>query len=104
MAATGAHIRVPVAVTCRVLKISGQACYQWLTDPVCKRDFDDAHAINALRQLHKDDPTLGDRFLTDELGDVAITVSENRVWRLCSMAGVFASHHRRRATSRKPGP
>jgi putative transposase len=104
MAAAGAPIRVPVAVACRVLKVSRQAYYQWLVEPVSQRDFDDAHAINALREIHEDDPTLGYRFLTDELGDAGIAASENRVWRLCSMAGVFASHHRRRATSRKPGP
>jgi len=35
---------------------------------------------------------------------VGITASENRVWRLCSTAGVFASHHRRRGKAGKPGP
>lgn len=104
MAATGARIRVPVAVACRVLGFSTQGYYRWLAEPVSQRDWDDAHAINALVEIHEDDPTLGYRFLTDELGDVGITASENRVWRLCSIAGVFASHHRRRAKSRKPGP
>ncbi|RYY13872.1 MAG: IS3 family transposase, partial [Alphaproteobacteria bacterium] len=46
----------------------------------------------------------GYRFLTDELGDVGIAASENRVWRLCTTAGVFASHHRRRGKAGKPGP
>jgi len=104
MAATGARIRVPVAVACRVLKLSRQAYYQWVHEPFSQRDWDDAHAINTLRELHEDDPTLGYRFLTDELEDAGISASENRVWRLCSAAGVFASHHRRRAKARKPGP
>jgi putative transposase len=104
MATAGTRIGVPVAVACRVLKLSRQAYYQWLVEPVCQRDWDDAHAINVLREIHEDDPTLGYRFLTDELGDVGITASENRVWRLCQAAGVFASHHRRRAKARKPGP
>ena len=95
---------MPGAVARRVLRISRQDYYQWLNGPVSQCDWDDAHAINALREIHEDDPTLGYRFLTDELADVGITVSENRGWRLCSMAGVFASHHRRRAQSRKPGP
>ena len=30
MAAAGARVRVPVAVTCRVLGFSKQAYYQWL--------------------------------------------------------------------------
>jgi putative transposase len=104
MAATGARIRVPVAVACRVLRLSTQGYYKWLKDPVCRRDWDDAHAINVLHEIHEDEPTLGYRFLTDELADVGITASENRVWRLCSMAGVFASHHRRRGKAGKPGP
>jgi putative transposase len=104
MAATGARIRVPVAVACRVLGFSTQGYYKWLKDPVSQRDWDDAHAIDALLGIHEDDPTLGYRFLTDELADVGITASENRVWRLCSTAGVFASHHRRRGKAGKPGP
>ena len=40
-----------------------------------QRDWDDAHAINALREIHEDDPTLGYRFLADELGDVGIIAS-----------------------------
>jgi putative transposase len=104
MAATGARVRVPVAVACRVLKLSTQGYYKWLQDPVSQRDWDDAHAIDALRDIHEDDPTLGYRFLTDELADVGITASENRVWRLCSTAGVFASHARRKSKAGKPGP
>jgi len=67
MAAVGARIRMPVAVACRVLRISRQGYYQWLTEPVRQPDFDDAHAISALRDIHEYDPTLGYRFLTDEL-------------------------------------
>ena len=104
MAAAGAPIRVPVAVACRVLGLSRQGYYQWLKDPVSQRDWDDAHLINVVLELHADDPTLGYRFLTDELADVGITASENRVWRLCSTAGIFASHHRRKGKAGKPGP
>lgn len=104
MAAAGAPIRVPVAVACRVLKLSTQGYYKWLKDPVSQRDWDDAHAIDALLEIHQDDPTLGYRFLTDELADVGVTASENRVWRLCQTAGVFASHARKKAKAGKPGP
>lgn len=104
MAATGAPVRVPVAVACRVLKLSTSGYDKWLKAPVSQRDWDDAHAINALWDIHADDPTLGYRFLTDELEDVGITASENRVWRLTSIAGIVASHHRRRGKGGKPGP
>ncbi|GAA1006104.1 hypothetical protein GCM10009576_098470 [Streptomyces rhizosphaericus] len=104
MGATGARIRVPVAVACRVLGLSPQGYYKWLKDPVSQRDWDDAHVIDVVLGIHADDPTLGYRFVADELADVGITASENRVWRLCSTAGVFASHHRRRGKAGKPGP
>ena len=76
MAAPGTQVRVPVAVACRVLGLSRQGYYQWLADPVSQRDWDDAHAIDALLDIHADDPTLGYRFLTDELGDAGITASD----------------------------
>jgi len=104
MAAAGARIRVPVAVACRVLGLSTQGYYKWLKAPVSQRDWDDAHVINALHEIHQDDPTLGYRFLTDELADLGISASENRVWRLASIAGIFASHHRRKGKAGKPGP
>ncbi len=104
MAAAGAPLRVPVAVACRVLGLTTAGYYKWLKEPVSQRDWDDAHAIDALLEIHHDDPTLGYRLLTDELADLGIDASENRVWRLCSIAGVFASHHRRRGKAGKPGP
>ncbi|GAA1122564.1 hypothetical protein GCM10009582_19650 [Arthrobacter flavus] len=104
MAAAGAPIRVPVAVACRVLGRSTQGYYKWLQDPVSQRDWDDAHLIEVLREIHADDPTLGYRFLADELADHGATASENRVWRLALIGGLQASHHRRRGKGNKPGP
>ena len=104
MAAAGAPIRVPVAVACRVLGLSTQGYYKWLKEPVCQRDWDDAHTIDSLYEIHEDDPTLGYRFLTDELADAGITAGENRVARLCQMAGIAASHHHKKGKAGKPGP
>lgn len=105
MAATGAPIRVPVAVACRVLGLSTQGYYKWLKDPVCQRDWDDAHLIDVLYDLHADDATLGYRFLTDELADEhGIKAGENRIHRLCQVAGITASHHKKRGKSGKAGP
>lgn len=71
MAADGALIRVPVTVAWRVLGLSTSGYYKWIKQPasqlVSQRDWDDAHAINALLEIHEGDPTLGYRFLTDEL-------------------------------------
>jgi transposase InsO family protein len=105
MAATGAPIRVPVAVTLRVLGLSRAGYYKWLSDPVCQRDYDDAHLIDKLYDLHGDGATLGYRFLTDELEDEhGIQVGENRVHRLCRIAGITASHHKKRSKTGSTGP
>lgn len=105
MAAAGAPIRVPVAVALRVLDLSRQGYYQWLKDPVCQRDYDDAHLIDKLYDLYADDATLGYRFLTDELDlEHGIRVGENRVHRLCRIAGIHASHHKKRSKPGATGP
>ena len=59
LAASTALLRVPVTVTCRVLGLPTQAFYRWLKSPVCQRDWDDAHLINAVLDLHGDDPEFG---------------------------------------------
>jgi putative transposase len=104
LAARTARLRVPVTVACRVLGFSTQAFYQWLTDPVSTRDWDDAHLTNAALDLHGDDPEFGYRLLTDELRAQGFTASENRVWRLCSQQRIFSAHSRKRGRNRKPGP
>lgn len=105
MAAAGAPVRVPVAVASRVLGLSTQGYYKWLKDPVCQRDYDDAHLIDVLYDLHEDDATLGYRFLADELADEhGIEVGENRVHRLCQVAGITASHHKKRSKAGSTGP
>jgi putative transposase len=95
---------VPVAVTCRVLGLSPQGYYKWLREPVSQRAWDDAHLIDAAFDIHSDDPTLGYRFITDELADVGIVASENRVWRLCAVAGIAASHAKKKGKAGRPGP
>ena len=47
---------VPVAVTCRVLKLARQPYYRWLAAPVGARELDEAHLSNALFDAHRDDP------------------------------------------------
>ncbi|MFF1614850.1 IS3 family transposase [Amycolatopsis sp. NPDC058278] len=104
LAAAGTGVRVPVAVTCRVLGISRQAFYQWRSSPVCQRDVDDAHLINAALEIHADDPADGYRFIADELARRGFTASENRVWRICSMQQIFSLHAKKKGRSRKAGP
>jgi hypothetical protein len=39
---------IPVAVTCRVLKLARQPYYRWLAAPVTAREVDEAYLANVL--------------------------------------------------------
>ena len=96
--------KIPVAVTCRVLGFSTQACFKWRASPVTDREWADAHLINAALDIHHDDPAFGYRFIADELPARGISASENRVARLCSMQRIWSNHAKKRGLSRKAGP
>lgn len=73
---------VPVRVPCPALGLSTQAFYKWREVPVSQRGLDDAHLINAARDIHGDDPAFGYRFIADEVPSRGIIAGENRVARL----------------------
>lgn len=100
----GKQMRVPVAVSCRVLGFSRQAYYSWLADPVSQRDWDDAHLINAAIDLHAEDPGLGYRLIADDLPEKGITAGENRVHRLCKLQKIRSFHSVKNGSWTKPGP
>jgi putative transposase len=95
---------VPVAVTCRVLGFSKQAFYAWRNNPVSRRDWDEAHLINAALDIHADDPGFGYRFIADEGPARGITASENKVARLCSQQRIWSAFSKKRGLARKAGP
>ena len=103
MAATGARVRVPVAVACRVLGFSEQAYYQWLKQPVSARETEERHLIGLLRDLHEEDPEGGYRILADDLHDLGYEISERRVWRLCKIAGLQSVIAKRKRRYRRAG-
>ena len=95
---------IPVVVTCRVLAFSPQAYYKWRSNPICAREWSDAHLIDAAREIHADDPAFGYRFIADELAqERGISASENRVHRLCSAHGIFSVLARKRGRWARPG-
>ncbi len=87
LAAVGARVRVPVAVTCRVLKIARQPYYRWLERPVTDAEWAQAHLANALFDAHREDPEFGYRFLLDEARDAGHVMAERTAWRICSDNG-----------------
>ena len=75
---------IPVAVTCRVLKLARQPYYRWLADPVTDAEFIEAHRANALFDAHRDDPEFGYRYLGEEAQDHGPPMAERTAWRICS--------------------
>ena len=76
LAAKDAPVRVPVAVTCRVLKIARQPYYRWLAQPVTDAELVEAYRANALFDAHGEDPEFGYRFLIDEAADAGEVMSQ----------------------------
>lgn len=96
---------VPVAVTCRVLKIARQPYYRWLAGPYSGAQWERAHRMNALIDAHGDDPEFGYRLLRDEAEDAGWPMARRTAWALASQTGlVSATQRRKRSRSKRPGP
>jgi putative transposase len=96
----------PVRLTCGVLGFSHQAFYKWQHSPFSARDYADAHLVNAIHDVHGDDPEFGYRFIADELERAGHVVSERRVWRLCSEHRIWSTTTKkgRKHSGKRPGP
>lgn len=97
---------IPVAVTCRVLKLARQPYYRWLASPVTDAELVEAYRANALFDAHGDDPEFGYRFLADEARDAGEAMAERTAWRICSDNGWFSRFGKKskRGKSKKAGP
>ncbi|MFJ8187909.1 DDE-type integrase/transposase/recombinase [Streptomyces sp. NPDC096105] len=106
LAAAAAPHRVPVAVTCRVLKLARQPYYRWLDRPVTDAELAEAHRANALFDAHRDDPEFGHRFLRDEARAAGEPMAERTAWRICRNNGWRSAFGKRRGRNKnaKAGP
>ncbi|GAA1367736.1 transposase InsO family protein [Brevibacterium luteolum] len=96
---------IPVAVTCRVLKIARQPYYRWLANPISDTEWEEAHRLNALIDAHREDPEFGYRYLADEAEAAGYPMAHRTAWRLCRSQGVFSVISRRRkGKGTRPGP
>jgi putative transposase len=96
---------IPVAVSCRVLKLSRQPYYRWLAAPVPDTDLVEAYRANALFDAHRDDPEFGYRYLADEAEAAGQPMAARTAWRLCSANAWFSAFGKGRAKNgKKPGP
>ena len=96
---------IPVAVTCRVLKLARQPYYRWLAAPVTDADRVEAYRANALFDAHRDDPEFGYRYLVEEARDAGEPMAERTAWRICSQNRLWSVFGKRtRGKNGKAGP
>lgn len=96
---------IPVAVTCRVLKLARAPYYRWLADPVTDAERIEACRANALFDAHRDDPEFGYRFLATEAHDAGQPMAARTAWRICSDNRWWSVFGKKRSKNgKKPGP
>ncbi|KGH45850.1 integrase [Modestobacter caceresii] len=96
---------IPVAVTCRVLKIARQPYYRWLADPVTTSEMVRAHRANALFDAHRDDPEFGYRLLVDEAATNGQPMATRTAWAICAANQWWSAFGKPRGgKGSRPGP
>lgn len=82
---------IPVAVTCRVLKIARQPFYRWLACPVRPAELAEAYRADALFDAHREDPEFGSRLLADEAAESGEEMAWRTAWGHGSNNGWFSA-------------
>ena len=96
---------IPVAITCRVLKIARQHYYRWLNQPVTPAELEEAYRANALHGAHREDPEFGYRYLHEEAAEAGQVMAARTAWRICRDNGWWSAFAKRRAKNgKRPGP
>jgi len=96
---------IPVAVTCRVLKLARQPYYRWLATPVTAAERVQAYRANALFDAHFDDPEFGYRYLVEEARAAGEPMAERTAWRICSQHRLWSAFGKtRRGKNGRTGP
>lgn len=93
-----------VRTMCRLLRVHFSGFYAWLKEPLSHRAHEDIRQTELIRQAWIDSGKVyGYRKLTDDLRDQGEQISENRVARLASRAGIAAQVGYKRRPSRYGG-
>ncbi|WP_300519031.1 IS3 family transposase [Aliiroseovarius sp.] len=93
-----------IRAMCRVLRVHFSGFYAWVKEPLSHRAQEDIRQTELIRQAWADSGKVyGYRKLTDDLRDQGERISENRVARLASLAGIAAQVGYRRRPGRYGG-
>ena len=96
---------IPVAVSCRVLKLARAPYYRWLREPVGPAGRLRQQRVRALSNAHHDDPEFEYRLLADEAREAGFPMADRTAWRLWRDAGIMAVIVKtRKRRGKKPGP
>jgi transposase InsO family protein len=95
---------IPVAVTCRVLKLARQPYYRWRADPITDAEIVEAYRANALFDAHGEDPEFGYRYLVEEARDAGEPMAERTAWRICTDNKWWSVFGKKRGKNGKVGP
>ena len=95
---------IPVAVTCRVLKLARQPYYRWRANPITDAEIVEAYRANALFDAHRDDPEFGYRYLPEEARQAGEPMAERTAWRICTTNGWWSVFGKKRGKNGKVGP
>jgi len=96
---------VPVAVTCRVLKLARQPYYRWLAAPVTASELVAAYRADALFDAQRDDPEFGYRFLVDEAAAGGQQMAARTAWAICAANRWWSAFGKpRQGKGGRPGP
>ena len=93
-----------IRAMCRMLRVHFSGFYAWLRNPLSDRAREDARQTELIRDAWiESGKVYGYRKLTDDLRDQGERISENRVARLASLAGITAQVGYRRRPGRHGG-
>lgn len=86
----------PLAVQCRVLRVSLSGYYAWRKRTLCARRREDARLLERIRDVHvRSRATYGPRRIRDELRASGETVGAHRIARIRRDAGIWCVQRRR---------
>jgi hypothetical protein len=95
---------VPVAVTCRVLKLARQPYYRWLDKPLTDAAVEQAYRANALFDAHREGPEFAYRFLADEARSAGAGMADRTAWRICRDNRWWSVFGKKRGSVKEAGP
>ena len=81
----------PITKACEVAGVSRQAFYEWTkktSTPPSGREVEEMRLVAAMRQIHRDDDTVGSPRMTAALRDLGWVVNHKRVERLMRVHGI----------------